>query len=66
MEELAWAMRRFLEHAAAERPVALVVEDVHWAEPSLLELIDQLVQAIDEAPVLVLCPAPPDARRTEP
>ncbi len=59
MEELAWAMRRFLEHAAAERPVALVVEDVHWAEPSLLELIDQLVQAIDEAPVLVLCPARP-------
>jgi predicted ATPase/class 3 adenylate cyclase len=59
MEELAWAMRRFLEHAAAERPVALVVEDVHWAEPSLLELVEQLVQAIDEAPVLVLCPARP-------
>jgi class 3 adenylate cyclase/tetratricopeptide (TPR) repeat protein len=59
MEELAWAMRRFLEHAAIDRPVALVVEDVHWAEPSLLELIEQLVQAIDEAPVLILCPARP-------
>ena len=59
MEELAWGMRRFLEHAASERPVALVVEDVHWAEQSLLELIEQLVQAIDGAPVLVLCPARP-------
>jgi class 3 adenylate cyclase/tetratricopeptide (TPR) repeat protein len=59
MEELAWAMRRYLEHSAVEQPVALVVEDVHWAEPSLLELIEQLVHAIDEAPVLVLCPARP-------
>ena len=59
MEELSWAVRRYLEHAAAERPVALVVEDVHWAEPSLLELIEQLVRAIDDAPVLVLCPARP-------
>jgi class 3 adenylate cyclase/tetratricopeptide (TPR) repeat protein len=55
MEELSWGMRRFLEHLAAERPVVLVVEDIHWAEPTLLELIEHLVQAIDDAPVLVLC-----------
>ena len=60
MEELAWGMRRFLEHVAAERPVALVVEDVHWAESTLLELIEQLVQSIDTAPVLVVCPARPE------
>ena len=60
MEELAWGMRRFLEHVATERPVALVVEDVHWAEPTLLEMIEQLVQAIDDAPVLVVCPARPE------
>ena len=60
MEELAWGMRRFLEHVAIERPVALVVEDVHWAEPTLLEMIEQLVQAIDESPVLVVCPARPE------
>jgi class 3 adenylate cyclase/tetratricopeptide (TPR) repeat protein len=59
MEELAWATRRFLEHAAAERPVTLVVEDVHWAEPSLLELIESLARSIDTAPVLLLCPARP-------
>ena len=59
MEELAWGMRRLLEHLAADRPVVLVVEDVHWAEETLLELIEQLVRAIDAAPVLVLCPARP-------
>ena len=52
-------MRRFLQQVAADRPVALVVEDVHWAEDTLLELIEQLVQALDDAPVLVLCPARP-------
>ena len=59
MEELAWGMRRFLQQAAADRPVLLVVEDVHWAEETLLELIEQLVQALDDAPVLILCPARP-------
>ncbi len=59
MEELTWAMRRFLEHAAADRPVTLVVEDVHWAEQSLLELLEALVRSVDTAPVLVLCPARP-------
>ncbi len=60
MEELAWAMRRFLEHVAASGLVVLVVEDVHWAESTLLELIEQLVQAIDGAPVMVVCPARPE------
>ena len=59
MEELAWAVRRLLEHAATERPVVLVVEDVHWAESTLLELIEQLARAIDDAPVLIVCPARP-------
>jgi class 3 adenylate cyclase/tetratricopeptide (TPR) repeat protein len=59
MEELGWAMRRFLEHVAATQPVTLVVEDIHWAEATLLELLEQLVEAMDEVPVLVLCPARP-------
>jgi tetratricopeptide (TPR) repeat protein len=59
MEELAWATRRFLEHTAGERPLTLVVEDVHWAEASLLELLESLVRSIDSAPVLILCPARP-------
>ena len=53
-------MRRLLEHLAAERPVVFVVQDVHWAEPTFLELLDHLLQAIDEAPVLLVCPTRPE------
>ena len=66
MEELAWATRRFVEHVAAQRPVALVIEDIHWAEPSLLELVDSLVQSIDAASVLVLCAARPSLGDSNP
>src|SRR5262249_32861589 len=36
---IAWAFRRLLEQLAAERPLVVVVEDLHWAEPTLLEVL---------------------------
>ena len=59
VEELFWAVRQLLDHLAADRPVIFVVEDIHWAEPTMLALIEHLVQACD-APVLVLCPTRPE------
>jgi len=59
VEELFWAVRRLLGHLASAREVVLVVEDVHWAEPTLLDLIEHLVQSV-EAPVLILCPSRPE------
>ena len=59
VEELFWAVRRLLAHLAADREVVLVVEDIHWAEPTLLTLIEHLVQSVD-APVLILCPTRPE------
>ena len=56
-EELFWAARRTFEHLAAKRPLVLVIEDIHWAEPTLLELIDQLVELGRSVPLLVVCPA---------
>ena len=58
--ELFWAVRRLLEALAAERPVLLVLEDVHWAEPTLLDLVEYLGAWASDAPVLVLCLARPD------
>src|SRR4029453_3674595 len=37
--ELHWGIRRTLPLLATERPTAVVIEDLHWAEPTLLELI---------------------------
>jgi tetratricopeptide (TPR) repeat protein len=58
--ELFWAVRRFLESLARTRPVVAVFEDVHWAEPTLLDLVEYLGAWSSEAPVLVLCIARPE------
>jgi class 3 adenylate cyclase len=59
-EDLFWAIRRFLEHLAAERPLVVVIEDIHWAEPTLLDLIEHLVGWSRDAPILLVCPARPE------
>jgi predicted ATPase/class 3 adenylate cyclase len=50
--ELHWGVRRLLELRAAQRPLLLVFEDLHWAEATLFELIDYLREA--DAPLFVL------------
>jgi class 3 adenylate cyclase len=58
-DEIFWAVRRLLEALASDRAVVLVFEDVHWAEPTLLDMIDYL-GAGDGAPILILCTARPE------
>jgi class 3 adenylate cyclase/tetratricopeptide (TPR) repeat protein len=59
-EELPWAIRRFLEILAADGPLVTVWEDIHWAEPAFLDLVDHLVDWSREAPILVVCSARPE------
>jgi class 3 adenylate cyclase/tetratricopeptide (TPR) repeat protein len=58
--ELFWEVRRHLESLADERPVILHVDDLHWAEPMLVELLDHIVSLSLGAPILVLCAARPE------
>jgi class 3 adenylate cyclase/tetratricopeptide (TPR) repeat protein len=58
--EIAWAFRRWVRAQAADRPLVLVFEDIHWAEPAILDLIEYLARWTDDAPVLVLCLARPE------
>jgi class 3 adenylate cyclase/tetratricopeptide (TPR) repeat protein len=64
-EELAWGLRRYLERRAAVQPLVLVFEDIHWAEPGLLGLIEHLAEW-SRAPLLLLCLARPDFRELRP
>ena len=41
-EEIAWAVRRLFEALARERPLLVVLDDIHWAEPTFLDLIEYL------------------------
>jgi class 3 adenylate cyclase/tetratricopeptide (TPR) repeat protein len=55
--ELLWGGRRLLETMAAERPLAMIVDDIHSAESTFLEFLDHLLEAVDGAPILLLCTA---------
>src|SRR5439155_13306891 len=53
--EAAWAVRRLFESLARKRPLVAVFEDIHWAEPTLLDLIEHVADLSRDAPMLLLC-----------
>src|SRR4051794_13117028 len=59
-EEAIWAVRVVLEALAAERPLVLVVDDLHWAAPTFLDLWAHLADSLRDAPVLLLATARPE------
>ena len=63
--EASWAVRRVLEVLAAERPLVVVLEDLHWAEAPMLDLADAVVERVHGA-VLVLCLARPELLEQRP
>ncbi len=53
-DEIAWALRRLLEALAATRPVVVAVDDLHLAEPTLLDLLEGLAERSHDAPILLV------------
>jgi class 3 adenylate cyclase/tetratricopeptide (TPR) repeat protein len=64
--EVFWAARKLVETLSSRRPLVLVFEDLHWAEPALLDLIDHVVETAEQAPALLLCVARPDLLEQRP
>jgi class 3 adenylate cyclase/tetratricopeptide (TPR) repeat protein len=58
-EEIFWAARVLFERMALNRPFIAVVDDIHWAEPTLLDLIEYLV-VFARARALIACTARPE------
>jgi class 3 adenylate cyclase/tetratricopeptide (TPR) repeat protein len=65
-EEIFWAVRKALEQRSRQRPLALVVDDLHWAEPTLLDLLEHLAEWTRDAPLLLLCLARPELLEERP
>jgi class 3 adenylate cyclase/tetratricopeptide (TPR) repeat protein len=65
-EETMWAMRRLLERVARDGPLIVGFDDLQWAEPTLIDLIEYLVGWIEDAPVLVVCLARPELLDRQP
>ena len=59
-DEIALQTRRILERMARERPLVLVFDDLQWAEPTFLDLVDHVTDLARDAPLLLLCVARPE------
>jgi tetratricopeptide (TPR) repeat protein len=60
VEETAWALRRFLESLARGSPLIAIFDDIHWGEPTFLDLVEYVAEWSRDAPILLLCMARPE------
>ena len=66
IQQTFWAIRRLLEILAQETPLIVVVEDIHWAEPGLIDLLQYLARFSAGHPMFVLCTSRPEIRDLRP
>ena len=59
-EEAFSALRAVFESLARREPLVLVVDDVQWAEPTLLDFLEYLTAFSSGAPILLLCLSRPE------
>ena len=64
IEEVFLAARRLLQAATRPAPLLLIIEDLHWAEPTFLDLVEQVADS--DAPVFLLCLARPELLEQRP
>ncbi|PDT81747.1 AAA family ATPase [Sinorhizobium sp. BJ1] len=65
-EETFWAVRRLFEVFARERPLVIVAEDLHWADPTFLDLIEHLVDFSRGFPIVIVGTARSELLDTRP
>ena len=65
-QDVQWAVRRLLESVARPRPLVVAFDDIQWAEPPLLDLIEYLAGYVTNAPVAVICLARDDLLERRP
>ncbi len=65
-DDVSWAVRRVVETVARRGPLVVIIEDIHWAEPALLDLVEAVVDWTSDAALLVLCPARPEVVEERP
>jgi class 3 adenylate cyclase/tetratricopeptide (TPR) repeat protein len=59
-EEIPWAVRKLFEALAREQPLVVVFDDLQWAEPTFLDLVEHIADFSREATILLLCSARPE------
>ncbi|MCW2876902.1 MAG: adenylate/guanylate cyclase [Sphaerisporangium sp.] len=64
--EIAQAVRSFFEVLAQRQPLVVVLDNLQWAEPTLLDLIEDCAAWLADVPVLLVCVARPELYDTRP
>jgi class 3 adenylate cyclase len=59
-DETFWAVRKLFEAEALERPLVVVVDDLQWGAPTLLDLVEHVADWARDAPILLVCLARPE------
>jgi predicted ATPase/class 3 adenylate cyclase len=65
-EDLIWAARKLLESMAQSKPLVAVIDDIHWAEPTLLDLIEHVADWTRDSPLFLVCIARPELLEIRP
>jgi class 3 adenylate cyclase/tetratricopeptide (TPR) repeat protein len=60
------AFRRLLEARAARRPQVVVIDDLQWAEPVFVDLVEHVADLSRDAPIFLLCVARTELLDTRP
>jgi predicted ATPase/class 3 adenylate cyclase len=59
-EETFWAVRNLFEALARDGPLVIVIDDLHWAESTFLDLIEHVAKFSRDFPILLVCIARPE------
>jgi class 3 adenylate cyclase/tetratricopeptide (TPR) repeat protein len=59
-EETFWAVRKAFEALASRAPLVVDLDDLHWAEPTLLDLVEHVADWSRGSPIVLICSARPE------
>jgi predicted ATPase/class 3 adenylate cyclase len=59
VQETFWGARRLVELMTRDQPTVMLIDDIHWAEETFLELLTYLVEAV-QAPLIMVCSSRPE------
>ncbi len=65
-ETLYFSARLFVEAVARDRPTMMVFEDIHFSDPSLLDLIEYLASRVQDVPLLMIATSRPELLTSRP
>ncbi len=66
LDEIFWSLRSLLLALGRERPTVIVLEDLHWAEPTLLDFLEGLAFQVDDTRLALVATARPELLEMRP